>query len=120
MNAQALTHRQTQVYDLICRGLTNKQIGQEMKLSEKTVKAHVTGLFDVLGVSNRVQAVLLRAPTLKPADPQPSSQEQFEAWAIKFYDEVPPQDVVRKNGESYFYGPVNGYWACWQAARGEL
>jgi two-component system, NarL family, nitrate/nitrite response regulator NarL len=53
-----LTVRQLEVLSRVCQGKTNKQIATELGLSEKTVKAHVTSIFKVLGVVNRTQAVL--------------------------------------------------------------
>ncbi len=53
-----LTLRQIEVLSRLCQGKTNKQIATELGLSEKTVKAHVTAIFKVLGVVNRTQAVL--------------------------------------------------------------
>ena len=54
-----LTLRQLEVLSRLCQGKTNKQIATELGLSEKTVKAHVTAIFKVLGVVNRPQAVLV-------------------------------------------------------------
>ncbi|HVW68930.1 MAG TPA: response regulator transcription factor [Steroidobacteraceae bacterium] len=54
-----LTQRQVEVLSRVCQGKTNKQIATELGLSEKTVKAHVTAIFKVLGVVNRTQAVLV-------------------------------------------------------------
>jgi two-component system, NarL family, nitrate/nitrite response regulator NarL len=54
-----LTLRQVEVLSRVCQGKTNKQIATELGLSEKTVKAHVTAIFKVLGVVNRTQAVLV-------------------------------------------------------------
>jgi len=54
-----LTLRQLEVLSRVCQGKTNKQIATDLGLSEKTVKAHVTGIFKVLGVVNRTQAVLV-------------------------------------------------------------
>lgn len=54
-----LTLRQLEVLARVCQGKTNKQIATELGLSEKTVKAHVTAIFKVLGVVNRTQAVLV-------------------------------------------------------------
>jgi DNA-binding NarL/FixJ family response regulator len=54
-----LTIRQLEVLSRLCQGKTNKQIATELGLSEKTVKAHVTAIFKVLGVVNRTQAVLV-------------------------------------------------------------
>ena len=54
-----LTLRQLEVLSRLCQGKTNKQIATDLGLSEKTVKAHVTAIFKVLGVVNRTQAVLV-------------------------------------------------------------
>jgi DNA-binding NarL/FixJ family response regulator len=53
-----LTLRQIEVLSRVCQGKANKQIATELGLSEKTVKAHVTAIFKVLGVANRTQAAL--------------------------------------------------------------
>jgi DNA-binding NarL/FixJ family response regulator len=58
-DASLLTLRQLQVLSRVCQGKTNKQIASELGLSEKTVKAHVTAIFKILGVVNRTQAVLV-------------------------------------------------------------
>jgi len=54
---QALTGRQGDVLCLLARGLSNKEIGRELLVSERTVKAHVTAVFKSLGVASRAQAV---------------------------------------------------------------
>lgn len=51
-----LTERQVEVLRLIGRSLSNKEIGNSLGLSDKTVKAHVTAIFRVLNVVNRTQA----------------------------------------------------------------
>ena len=58
----ALSERQVDVLRLICAGKSNKFIGQELALSEKTVKGHVTAIFKFLDVVNRTRAVFLVAP----------------------------------------------------------
>lgn len=51
-----LTERQIEVLRLLERGLSNKEIGLALDLSEKTVKVHVSAIFRVLDVVNRTQA----------------------------------------------------------------
>ena len=51
-----LTPRQIEVLAAVARGLSNKEIGLQFALSEKTVKAHVGAIFRTLGVANRTQA----------------------------------------------------------------
>ncbi|MBL8333351.1 MAG: response regulator transcription factor [Rubrivivax sp.] len=53
-----LTPRQTEVLALLLKGLPNKLIARELKLSVETVKDHVAAVLRALGVSTRTQAVL--------------------------------------------------------------
>lgn len=53
-----LTSRQMTVLGLICRGLSNRQIADELGIIEATAKAHVSAIFKELGVVNRAQALL--------------------------------------------------------------
>ncbi len=57
-NEHGLSTRQLEVLGAMCRGLSNKQIAQQLDITEKTVKAHVTAIFERLGVVNRTQAAL--------------------------------------------------------------
>lgn len=57
-----LTAQQYRVLGLLAEGLLNKQIADRLAIQERTVKAHVTAIFEKLGVRNRTQAsVLLRS-----------------------------------------------------------
>lgn len=53
-----LTPRQSDVLALLLKGLPNKLIAREMRLSVETVKDHVAAVLRALGVSSRTQAVL--------------------------------------------------------------
>jgi DNA-binding NarL/FixJ family response regulator len=52
---EALTDQERRVFDLIGEGLTNRQIGERMFLSEKTVKNYVSSVFVKLGLERRTQ-----------------------------------------------------------------
>ena len=52
-----LTPRQGEILELVLRGLPNKRIALMLCLSESTVKEHLTGIFEKLGVVSRVQAI---------------------------------------------------------------
>jgi DNA-binding NarL/FixJ family response regulator len=54
--AAQLNERELKVLDLIADGLTNREIGEELFLSEKTVKHHVSDILGKLGLSRRVEA----------------------------------------------------------------
>jgi two-component system, NarL family, nitrate/nitrite response regulator NarL len=54
-----LTPRENDILQKIALGKINKQIGNELGLTEKTVKHHVTSILQKLHVSNRVEAALM-------------------------------------------------------------
>lgn len=56
---EALSGREREVLVLLAQGLSNAEIGQQLFVSEGTVKTHVYRLFTKLGCENRVQAALL-------------------------------------------------------------
>jgi DNA-binding NarL/FixJ family response regulator len=51
-----LSGQERRILELIGDGLTNRQIGEQMFLAEKTVKNHVSALFAKLGMERRTQA----------------------------------------------------------------
>jgi len=53
-----LTDRQAQVLCLMVRGLSNRDIADQLDLSEGTVKIHATAVFKALGVTSRTQALV--------------------------------------------------------------
>jgi ATP/maltotriose-dependent transcriptional regulator MalT len=48
-----LTKREFEVYELLCAGLSNRQIGECLFISEETAKAHAHHIFDKLGIRSR-------------------------------------------------------------------
>jgi DNA-binding NarL/FixJ family response regulator len=53
-----LTARELQVLRLIASGSANKQIAFQLRISEKTVRNHVSNMYEKLGIYDRAQAVL--------------------------------------------------------------
>jgi DNA-binding NarL/FixJ family response regulator len=53
-----ITPREEQVVALVAEGLSNREIAQELRLSEHTVKKYLFRIFDKLGISTRVELVL--------------------------------------------------------------
>jgi RNA polymerase sigma factor (sigma-70 family) len=56
---KALTKREMEILRLVAEGLTNEEIGKKIFISEKTVKTHLTNIFDKLKVNNRFKAALM-------------------------------------------------------------
>ncbi len=54
----SFTNREEQILMLIAHGYSNKEIAEKLFISEKTVKNHITGIFDKIHVKDRTQAAL--------------------------------------------------------------
>jgi DNA-binding NarL/FixJ family response regulator len=55
---EGLTEREMEILRLVGKGLTNKDIGQQLYISDRTVQAHLSNIFSKLGVSSRTEAVM--------------------------------------------------------------
>ncbi len=54
-----LTPRETEILDLLLRGMNNPQIAEDLSISIHTVKRHMNNIFRKLGVGNRYELILL-------------------------------------------------------------
>jgi DNA-binding NarL/FixJ family response regulator len=63
-----MTRRELEILQLIGQGLTNKQVSNLLRISNKTVRNHVSNLYAKLSVRDRSQAVLyaVRKGLVKP------------------------------------------------------
>lgn len=73
LTRMTLTARETEVLELLQRGMCNKTIARDLGIAPGTVKAHVAGILDKLGATTRTQAVavathrgLLRVSAAQP------------------------------------------------------
>jgi DNA-binding CsgD family transcriptional regulator len=64
----ALSDRERQVYDLLCEGLTNREIAKRLFISVETVKAHAHHIYDKVGIRSRT-ALALQATRRRPHIP---------------------------------------------------
>ncbi len=58
---EELTERESEVLKLVGQGLTNREIGDRLHLSEKTIKHYITNILQKLQVRSRVEAALVAA-----------------------------------------------------------
>lgn len=60
-----LSYREREVLGLVTEGMANKQIARRLGISERTVKAHLTNIFQRIGVTDRTQAALWARDNLR-------------------------------------------------------
>ena len=58
MSKGILTNREREVFILLITNLTTREIADELKISEKTVRNHISNVMQKLGVKGRSQAVV--------------------------------------------------------------
>ena len=62
----SLSVRERQVLSLVADGLTNRQIGEELALAEKTIKNYVSSVLAKLGLQRRTQAAIVQLESRHP------------------------------------------------------
>ncbi len=80
---RGLTERERDILALVGQGMTNREIGKQLFLAEKTVKNNISRLLAKLGVERRVQAAVIATQAL-------STQEQHRATPSSPHQGLPP------------------------------
>lgn len=77
-----LSHREQQVLNLVCEGLTNAEIAATLVLAESTIKSHMASIFTKFGVHSRKEAVAtyvdLNASMAAPTEPDSDLELELE------------------------------------------
>lgn len=60
-NTQKLTERQVEVLEMVARGITYKEAGERLGLTERTVKYHMARILELLHLENRAQVIAYAA-----------------------------------------------------------
>ena len=58
---EKLSAREKEVYELLCKGLLDREISETLCISLETIKKHNKNIYLKLGARNRTEAVLLRS-----------------------------------------------------------
>lgn len=73
-----MTERELQIARLVCRGFSNQQVADELKIQEGTVKTHMRNIYRKTWVNNKI-AMLLRFVEAVNTFPLSSSGDQMPA-----------------------------------------
>ena len=55
---ELLSERESEILKLVAMGMSNKEIARKLFLSERTIKAHLTNIFNKLNVASRSEAIV--------------------------------------------------------------
>jgi len=58
LTAEPLTDRELEVLALVAKGLTNRAIGHQLGISDRTVQGHLANIYGKMGASSRTEAVM--------------------------------------------------------------
>jgi two-component system response regulator DevR len=83
MTVESLTPRQEQILVLIGEGMTNREIGARLGVTEKTIKNSVTGLLACLNVQRRSQAAVYA--TVRRVTAEMNSRDGAERASQRLY-----------------------------------
>jgi two-component system NarL family response regulator len=61
VSSPSLTSREVGVLELVAKGMSNKEIGAALFVSETTIKYHLKNIYSKLGANDRTEAALLAA-----------------------------------------------------------
>jgi len=94
-----LTPREREIVDLISLGLSNKEIGRQLKLHEGTVKVHLHNIFTKTGLSNRTALALWQLRSMPASIGATMRPETWDSRSISVVVPFPaggPSDVVAR------------------------
>jgi NarL family two-component system response regulator LiaR len=73
--SEILSERESEILKLVAMGMSNKEIAERLVLSERTIKAHLTNIFNKLNVASRSEAIVKglqwRLVTLEDTEDKP-------------------------------------------------
>lgn len=58
MKKSILTNREKEVFELLIKNYSTNDIARKLKISEKTVRNHISNTIQKLGIKNRAQAII--------------------------------------------------------------
>lgn len=84
---KGLSGREAQVAELVSKGLTNKDVANQLYVTEKTVKFHLTNIYKKMKVKSRSQLIVWSLPYLGFEEKKQNSEN------VQTLTEVPPWDI---------------------------
>ena len=75
---KGLSNRESEVAELVSKGLSNKEVANQLFVTEKTVKFHLTNIYKKMSVKSRAQLIVWCLPHLGFVDNEPAQPTRNE------------------------------------------
>lgn len=79
---KGLSSREAEVAELVTKGLSNKEVANQLFVTEKTVKFHLTNIYKKMNVKSRAQLIVWCLPHLGFVEKEERSQNQESIMAV--------------------------------------
>ncbi len=79
INQKGLSNREAEVAELVTRGLSNKEVANQLFVTEKTVKFHLTNIYKKMNLKSRAQLIVWCMPHYSFAEPVGAQAAQAPA-----------------------------------------
>jgi DNA-binding CsgD family transcriptional regulator len=73
---KGLSNREAEVAELVSKGLTNKETANQLYVTEKTVKFHLTNIYKKMNVKSRAQLIVWSMPHMRFEEPKSPPQPE--------------------------------------------
>jgi len=81
LSQKGLSNRESEVAELVSKGLSNKEVASQLFVTEKTVKFHLTNIYKKMGVKSRAQLIVWCLPHLEFVSGSPEQNQNAQAQA---------------------------------------
>jgi LuxR family transcriptional regulator, positive regulator of biofilm formation len=90
LSQKGLSNRETEVAELVTKGLSNKEVASQLFVTEKTVKFHLTNIYKKMNVKSRAQLIVWCMPHMSFIDERAEAQpQQPQAQAQPINNTIP-------------------------------
>lgn len=89
LTQKGLSNREAEVAELVVKGLSNKEVANQLFVTEKTVKFHLTNIYKKMSVKSRAQLIVWCMPHQSFVETEKSGQAQVQATAAASANTIP-------------------------------
>src|ERR1700678_3040668 len=96
LTQRGLSHREAEVAELVSKGLSNKEVANQLFVTEKTVKFHLTNIYKKMSVKSRAQLIVWCLPHLGLVENETAqpTRPEMTAGASQTINTIPAGNAI--------------------------